>query len=431
MTYITREHVAISAFGAVTPLGETLDDITTAFYEGRSGIRTIEKFDTKSFTTKWAGVPEMGNAAIRWPRTSERDSVRPGELIYAERAIRNLVANIDPLSIYIPERLGCVLGVDEPAIDVQRCISLLKKIGLGGYGNREKFIAKAIEHFRLSELLDLDVTSALRIIHQVVPFRGYARCHVGLCSASLQALGMARSAILSGKIDAAIVGGVSAKVTPVNIARLEGVGAVCTDVTLEGSSRSRPFDTRRSGFVPAEGSVLFLLEREEAIRSRGHEPLARLTGYGSSLAAEHIIAPHSCELEMKLCMSRALADAKIPVEAISHVNSHGTSTKLNDLHESRAIAQLFKNSRPTVTATKSLHGHLIATAGAMEVVGIISSFKHDFLPGIANLDEVDPEVSVQLVRNIKLGHVNRVLKNSFGMGGLAASVILENPNQID
>lgn len=420
--------ICISAIGAITPLGDTLDDVTAAFYDGTSGIRPIEKFSTDTFDTKWAGLPPIANDLMRWPDRDKRYSARPGEVLYAERAIQSLLAQFNPLDAYAADRVGCVIGVDEPAIDPQRCIDIVQRAGRDNIGKRRTLIDSAVQSLRISELLDIDTTAVLRTIHKAVPFAGYTRTHVGLCSASLQALGMAFNAIRSGRIDAAIVGGASAKVTPMNIARLEAIGAVCTDPALAGSERSRPFDRRRSGFMPAEGSVLFVLEREAAVLARGGQVYARLKGYGASLSAEHIVAPHTMNTEMRLCMQRALADAGIPLEEFSAINTHGTSTKLNDHHESRAIAEVFEGFKiPAVAATKSQHGHLIASAGAMEVLGVIGSFREDFLPAIRNLGESDEEAILPLLRERRDGPVRNVLKNSFGMGGLAASIVLQNP----
>ncbi|WP_342627787.1 beta-ketoacyl-[acyl-carrier-protein] synthase family protein [Nguyenibacter vanlangensis] len=428
-TAMTHSPVCISAIGAITPLGDTLDQVSAALQEGRTGIRTIKKFATDTYATKWAGLPELGNDTIRWPRERPGQVARPGEILYAEKALNRLLAEFNPSDAYQADRIGCVIGVDEPAIDIERCSDLLAKIGVENSNDREKLVANAIEHFRVSELLDLDVTSVVRAIHRQVRFSGYTRCHVGLCSASLQALGMATAAIDDGRIDAAIVGGVSAKVTPLNVARLEGIGAVCTDPQLEGPARSRPFDARRSGFIPAEGAILFVVEREDAVRRRGHTPYARLMGYGASLSAEHIVAPHTQDREMFLCMQRALAHSGLKAQDISCINAHGTSTKLNDLHESRAIRRLFGDTpMPPVTAAKSLHGHLIAAAGAMEVMGVIANFRDDFIGAIRNLDEVDPRIEVPLARSTRSIRLNNVLKNSFGMGGLASSMVLQNPS---
>ena len=415
---MSNSPVCISAIGGVTPLGDTLDQVTGAIYEGRSGIKPITKFPTGTFSTRWAGLPDLGNQSIRWPRAQPGQVVRPGETLYAETAMARLLSEFNPLDAYAADRIGCVVGVDEPAIDLERCIELIERLGAENGDDREKLINTAIEQFRVSELLDLDVTTVLRTMHRMLPFGGYTRCHVGLCSASLQAIGMAMTAIQEDRIDAAVVGGVSAKVTPLNIARLEGIGAVCTDMGLDGPARSRPFDTRRSGFVPAEGSVLFVLEREDAILRRGGTRHARLLGYGAALSAEHIVAPHSQDLEMELCMRRALAAAGVSAADISCINAHGTSTQLNDIHEGNAIGKVFGDVPiPPVTAAKSLHGHLIASAGAMEIMGVIGSFRDDFIPAIRNLDDVDPRISVPLARRAIHGRVDTVLKNSFGMGG--------------
>lgn len=424
---MTKTSICISAYGAVTPLGHSLDEISDCLQKGISGIRAIKKFNTETFSTKWAGVPVLGNDNIRWPR-EVRQASRPGEMLYAEVATEELLSRFNPLSHYDPSRIGCVIGVDEPSIDPQRCVELAHQMGAEDSNQRDKLVKKSTDYFRISEMMDLDVTAVLRTIHRQIPFSGYTRCHVGLCSASLQALGMARQAILDGKVDAVIVGGVSAKVTPFNLSQLEAVGAVCTDPLLEGQQRSRPFDNRRSGFMPAEGAVLFILEKESAVTARGGSNYCRLLGYGASLAAQHIVAPHTEGREMRLCMERALAEAGLPLADISCVNAHGTSTKLNDFHEATVLEEIFgKDSVPPVTATKSMHGHLIASAGAMEVLGVMASFRDGFIPGVVNLDKQDPTIKVPVVKSTEYGRVDNVLKNSFGMGGLAASLVLQNP----
>jgi 3-oxoacyl-[acyl-carrier-protein] synthase II len=421
-----RSAVCVSAVGAVTPLGESFDDIAEALYASTSGIRKIVKFNVENFKTKWAGVPEYGSSLIRWPRASNSPLTRPGELLYAERAAAHLLREANPLAWYEPNRIGCVLGVDEPALDIQRCVEFLEK-PTTRLEDRKTFARQASEYFRLSELLDSDETSALRVVHKLIPFAGYTRCHVGLCSASLQAIGMGLRAIQDHRADAVIVGGVSGKVTPTNVARLEAVGAVCVDPKLTGPQRSRPFDARRSGFVPAEGAVFFLLEREDAVLRRGGNVYGRVLGYGSSMGAQHIVAPHSEEQEMRLSMTRALNDADKTPDEIDCINAHGSSTKLNDAHEARALTALFFGwADPLVTATKSQHGHLIAAAGAMEVLCALISFDKDFVPAILNLENPEPAMGLPLVERSMFRQIQRVLKNSFGMGGLAASIVLEN-----
>lgn len=423
----TQDNICISAYGAITPLGQTLDEISTSLQQGITGIRAIKKFDTSTFKTKWAGLPEYGNDNIRWPREKGQKN-GPGELVYAERAISQLAAEFNPLDRYAPERVGCVIGVDEPGVDPERTTQFTAKLGPEKSKSREQYIPEGTEFYRISEMMDLDVTSVLKTIHKKIPFAGYTRCHVGLCSASLQALGMARQAILDGKADAMIVGGVSAKVTPFNLAQLEAVGAVCVDPLLEGAARCRPFDVRRSGFMPAEGAILYVLERESDILARNGTNYCRLKGYGASLAAQHVVAPHTEGKEMQLCMERAIEEAGVPLDNFSCINAHGTSTKLNDHHETQVLTGIFGDGKvPPVTSTKSLHGHLIASAGAMEVLGVIASFRDSFVPAVANLEQQDPAITVPVVKETQYKPVNNVLKNSFGMGGLAASMVLQNP----
>ena len=223
-----------------------------------------------------------------------------------------------------------------------------------------------------------------------------------------------------------IVGGISGKVNPINLARLELMDVISTDLSLKPEQRSRPFDKRRSGFVLAEGAVLFLIEKESRVLARQAQPLLKLLGYGASLGAEHIVAPHHNSLEMKLAMKRALESSALSQNDIDLINVHGTSTILNDQHESKAILEIFENNVSVpVTANKSLHGHLIAAAGAMEILNTLIALNENFIPGTINCDEQDETCSINLIRKTQFKKINRVLKNSFGMGGLAASMVLE------
>ncbi|MBS0899806.1 beta-ketoacyl-[acyl-carrier-protein] synthase family protein [Pantoea dispersa] len=418
------EQLCISAYGAITPLGNTLEEISANLYNGVSGISEIKKFDHHSLASSFAGIPLEGNQYIRWPK---KNRFRNGEIFYAERAAKDLLQRLNISTLYPANEIGCIIGSDEPAIDVEQCIEFTRQ--LSASPDRKELIEKAIEHFRVSDLLDLESGAVLKAIHNLLPYAGVSFVHMGLCSASTQSIGLAMRAINSGEINAAIVGGVSAKVTPVNLARLEGMGVVSTDNCYAGQQRSRPFERNRSGFMLAEGAVLFTIEKQSTVLSRGDKPLMTLMGYGSSLCAENIVAPHQDDLEMKLSMERALEDAGIERDKIDFVSAHGTSTRQNDLHESRAIASVFGAHKPAVIATKGHHGHLIAAAGAMELLTVITSFQNNFLPGILNLEQPDPELSeyVTLVKKNKHQPLNYALKNSFGMGGSAASLVVANP----
>lgn len=185
-----NEKIAITAFGAVTPLGSEYQAITGSLKQGDSGIKKIEKFCCDSFTTQHAGVPNEGNELVRWP------SARPrfAELLYAEMAAKQLYRHSQfPKDVYSEDRIGCIVGVDEPAVDVQLCL----KMKAEGRDGDMKFdlLNKMIRHFKVNDCLNLEPSSVLSTIYKIIPFAGFTTTHVGLCSASLQAIGMGVDAI--------------------------------------------------------------------------------------------------------------------------------------------------------------------------------------------------------------------------------------------
>lgn len=421
------DRLCITAYGAVTPIGSTIEEIFESLRDGKSGIREINKFDHRALKTSKAGVPAEGNAAISWPKKTR---IRNGEIFYGQLAAKRLSKQLNINGIYRQDEIGCIVGIDEPALDIERIIAFSE--GLLTDIDRKSLVMAAIERFRIGDLLDSDIGSVMQVIHDIIPFSGTAFSHLGLCSASTQSIGLAMRSIARGEIKAAICGGISAKVTPINLVRLEGMGVTTTDEQFSFEARSRPFDRKRSGFVLAEGAVLFCIEKESAVRARDAEPLAYLMGYGGSLCAQNIVAPHTDDMEMMLSMQRALEDARIVPTEIDMISAHGTSTQQNDFHEARAIVRVCGRPSPPVIATKSYHGHLIAAAGAMEILTVIAGFQNDFMPGILNLDEPDSRLpaGITLIRKNTRKPLRYVLKNSFGMGGGSASLILGNPNLI-
>jgi 3-oxoacyl-[acyl-carrier-protein] synthase II len=417
----SKERVFITAFGAITPLGSSFQEIDYHLKNNISGIKKIEKFSCDSFLTYHAGIPNEGNEYIRWPAKKPIN----GEVFYSRLSMQNLLKDQNfPHNFYDPYRLGCIVGVDEPFLDlsiVNKMFSCYSKEHL----NKNDTLELMSKYFKMQDFLSLEPSIVLSEIYSQFPFHGISLCHMGLCSASLQAIGMGYQYLQNNILDAIIVGGVSGKVTPMNLARLELMNVISTDTHLNPDLRSRPFDARRSGFVLAEGAVLFLLEKESNILQRKATTLIEILGYGSSLGAEHIVTPHSTSLEMSLSMSRALFDANITSDKIDLINAHGTSTVLNDKHESQAINKVFENRNVKVTANKSFHGHLIAAAGAMEILNTIISSKGGYVPATINLENQDSSCNINLISKLlNDNNVEFILKNSFGMGGLAASMIL-------
>ncbi len=414
------DDIVISAFGCVTPLGSTYDEIKEALEKGRSGIREIKKYDVSSFKSKYAGIPEIGNERICWPH---KGTPVIGDILYARTALKALKQH-DGFSLeqYRKDKVGCYLGVDEPVADIVQAIKCIRDYPeVISMARRAKIMSR---HFRVSDFLNYSPTAAMKQVRSEIAFSGPAFCHVGLCSASLQAIGSGYQALKDGRLDAVIVGGVSAKISPEHYVGLEAADVIATDDTVPPEERSRPFDQWRSGYVPAEGAVLFILERRVAVENRGSRPLLKIAGYGASLNASHIVKPHTQSLEMILAMKRALGDSGISSDEIDIVNAHGTSTQLNDFHESFAINEIFNRKIP-VTANKSMHGHMIAAAGAMETLNSLISTQEGYVPGTINIKRQDPECKVDVVQETRGLKQQTIIKNSFGMGGLAASVILQ------
>jgi len=416
---MSQQRVVISGFGCCTPLGDHYAAIEESLCNGCSGVRKIAKYDTATFKSHFAGIPESGNFSTQG--VLQRFS---HDEFYTRTAMENLLASVcfDPSAID-EQRIGCFLGVDEPVVDIAQTVNLaydLNKVD-GQFSNLDSALEK---HFRVQDFIRYDPTNALRTVHKLLPFKGPAAVHLGLCSASLQAIGTGFQAVQRGRVDAAIVGGISAKVTAEHYIGLESVDIIATDERLDPMELSRPFDARRSGYLPAEGAVLFLVEPLEACLRAGREPLMELVGFGTSTNASHIVKPAPDSAEMKMAMTRALSNAGLRARDIGMVNAHGTSTILNDFHESAAICAVLGEQVP-VTANKSLHGHMIAAAGAMETLNTLISLRSGFIPGTINLESRDPDCLVNVSPFTLRRPMDYCLKNSFGMGGLAASMIFK------
>ncbi|WP_449632713.1 beta-ketoacyl-[acyl-carrier-protein] synthase family protein [Rahnella aceris] len=409
--------VVITAFGACTPLGNDYEEINSHLRDSISGIRIIKKFNTSTFKSKYAGLPELGG------RVSTGISGRTiYDEIYLNIALDEIISHRGFSLKAEHGNTGCFIGTDEPVGDLLQSINMaagLKKNEAGEYVNLSELYA---EHYRINDFLRYDPTNVLRHIHRKIPFRGPSAIHLGLCSASLQAIGMGFKSVANGRVERAIVGGVSAKVSGEHYIGLESVDVINTDQQRPGAALSRPFDKKRAGYVPAEGAVLFQLESLESALKRGAKPLLEIVGYGTSMNASHIVKPHQDSVEMIMSMHRAMEDAGIRPEDVDMINAHGTSTVLNDFHESQAIRKLFNHPVP-VTANKSLHGHMIAAAGAMETLNTLIAMNENYIPGTLNLDNKDEECEINITRETRYQQTRYCLKNSFGMGGLAASVL--------
>jgi 3-oxoacyl-[acyl-carrier-protein] synthase II len=269
---------------------------------------------------------------------------------------------------------------------------------------------------------------ANRLITRTLNLSGPSSSNFAACAASTQAIGRAVRDIQAGRVERAIAGGMDSMIHPFGMISFMRLGALTTRNDVPARA-SRPFDKERDGFLIGEGAVVLLLERLELAQARGATILAELVGYGTSLDAHNITAPHPEGLGAALAMARALRDAGLHARDIQYINAHGTGTPLNDSTESRAIARVWGEAGaalPPVSSTKSMTGHLIAAAGVLETAACVAALQGGFLPPSINIEHLDPACAVPVVdapRGVE-ADLRCVMNNSFGFGGQNASLVL-------
>jgi 3-oxoacyl-[acyl-carrier-protein] synthase II len=253
---------------------------------------------------------------------------------------------------------------------------------------------------------------------------GYNSCTVTACAASAHAIGEGADQIRLGRADAMIVGGAEAAVTEVGMAAFAAMKALSTR-NDEPERASRPFDLGRDGFVMGEAAATLVLEEREAALARGATILAEVAGFGATADAHHITAPHPTGDGAVRAMRNALDEAGLQPSAIGYVNAHGTSTQPNDRVEALALAQVFGPDGPAVSSTKSMTGHTLGAAGALEAVVCVLALTTGTLPPTVNYDEPDPDCVLDLVAGTaRRAQLSAAMTNSFGFGGHNASLVL-------
>jgi 3-oxoacyl-[acyl-carrier-protein] synthase II len=243
------------------------------------------------------------------------------------------------------------------------------------------------------------------------------------CASGTTAIGTARDLLRAGACDVVITGAAESCLTPTIIAAFSRMGALSGRGT-HPSAASRPFDVDRDGFVAGEGAAVLVLERLADARARGATVRARLAGYGASGDAFHMTSPDPQGRGAELAIRAALADAGVGPSDVDHVNAHGTSTPINDVTEARLLSRVL-GARPAVTSTKGVTGHALGAAGAIETAFTVLSIQHELVPPTANLDSVDPEIDIDLVRTAARSMpIEVAMNNSFGFGGQNAVLVL-------
>ncbi len=407
-----KRRVVITGIGAVTPLGNSVRDTWMAVCEGRSGIGKITKFDVTDFRTQIAG--ELKNFdALKY--VSKKESRKFDDFIVyalaaAQMAVPDARLSIDKTNA---ERVGVIIGS-----------------AIGGLDNLEKTrdALVACGPRKVSPFAIPATLANLAAGHVSIRFgaKGPISCPTTACSSGTNAVGDAMRIICDGYADVMIAGGTDAAITPLGVAGFNAMRAISVR-NAEPERASRPFDRDRDGFVIAEGSGVVILEELNSALARGARIYAEVAGYASTSDAYHMALPPPGHEGAARCMSAALKDAGMKPADIDYINAHGTSTPPNDLYETQAIKKVFGKhaSNLAVSSTKSMTGHLLGAAGAVEAIISAMSIYEGIIPPTINLDNPDPECDLDYVpHKARKKNIHTAMSNTFGFGGVNAVLVL-------
>ena len=403
--------VAITGIGAITPLGNSYSLIAENLVNGNSGISFAENSSVRKFPTYHAGYIKDFRMD-----TSLKIQSRLGQfsILACKNAMTDSRVNHNA---YHPTRKSLIIGSEPPSIDLEKELYNLRN----SYADMPLFLEGLGECGLFPETILSEISHSFGL-------RGRSYFHLGTCSAAAQAIGEGKLLIERGISDFVMCGGASSRVDPLSMLRLIRVGALAPSSLDNPEKLSMPFDKKRQGFTMSEGAVIFTLEKLDKVLEDKRIPYAVLLGYGGALDAYSITDPHPEELGMKLSMTRAIENAGITKEDINYINAHGTSTQKNDFHETRAINSVFGDYAKSISlsSTKSMHGHLMSAAGAIELLASIVAVREGVIPPTINLDDPDPDCYLNYTPNHSVKkNVNFALSNSFGLGGQNASLIVE------
>ena len=400
--------VVVTGLGMVTPLGNDAADNWHGLLAGRSGIRAISRFDAASLPVRIAGeVRGFDPAAYIEKKDLKRmDLFAHYAVAAAHMAVEDAQLRIDPA---MAERVGVLVGV-----------------GMGGIATIEEnlrvFFESGIKKVTPFFIPRLIANMAPGQIAMRVGAKGTNYAITSACASGGHAIGEAYRSIRLGLQDAMLAGGAEAPVTPMGVGGFAVMRALSTR-NEEPERASRPFDRERDGFVVGEGAAILVLESLDAAAGRGARIYAEIVGYGANADAYHITTPSPEGEGAARCMRLALADAELNPVDVDYINAHGTSTPYNDANETQAIKNVFGEhaARLAVSSTKSMTGHALGAAGAIEAAYTVLSLHHGVVPPTVNYEVPDPECDLDYVPNeARRMPVRAALSNSFGFGGTNA-----------
>ncbi len=415
-----RRRVVVTGIGMINPLGNDVTAVWKSLCEGRSGVGYISIFDASNYPTKIA-------AEIRdWDVADAIDSPsvwrkRGRHAKFAAGAARQAVDDSGVLDgLADRSRIGIYFGAGEGNQDFSNFIQMLAAgISTGNTLDLRSFMRKGMEI--LDPEIELEQEPNMPAAHLAGMFdiQGPNINCLTACAASSQAVGEATELIRCGRVDAMLAGGAHSMIHPFGLTGFSLLTALSTN-NADPQKASRPFDRMRDGFVLGEGSSVVILEELDHAKRRGAQIYGEILGYGCTADAYRITDIHPEGRGAVACMRAALVDGALNPDDVDYVNAHGTSTTVNDKVETVACKAVFgpRASQVPVSSTKSMMGHLIAAAGATEMIVCLLAIRDDVLPPTINLENPDPDCDLDYVPNVaRQAKVRIALNNSFGFGG--------------
>lgn len=406
------KRVVVTGLGPVTPIGLGKEAYAKAQRAGQSGITAISRFDASEISSKIAGeINESLDEFLDAREARKLDRYVQLALVAAELAVRDCGLEKEKLR---GSHVGTVVGS-----------------GIGGVKTFEDQ-AKVLHTRGAGRISPMFVPMQIANMaagHVAMRFgaMGPSSCVVTACATGTGSIGEAARYIQMGLADVMLAGGSEASVTPISVGGFANMKALSTR-NDEPEKASRPFSASRDGFVLGEGAGIVVLEEYEHAKARGAHIYAELVGYGVSADAHHITTPAPEGAGAQLAMKMALQTAGVNPEQVGYINAHGTSTHFNDLHETQGIKHVFGDhaKKLAISSTKSMTGHLLGAAGAVEAIAVVQALDNGLLPPTINLTDPDPELDLDYIpEGTREQQVDYALSNSFAFGGQNAALLFK------
>ena len=412
----TGHRVVVTGLGMISPLGLNTSDTWNAVVNGRSGIDYITSFDAEAFDTRFAAEVKGFNPEDYLDRKLARRMDRFSQFAAVAAMEACQQANLEPRSMdrySVHVVVGSGIGGINTLTEQHR---VLMERG-----------PRRVTPFLIPMML-ADMGSAQ--VSMVTGAMGANYCVTSSCSSGADAIGIGWDMIRHGRAEVVLAGGTEAPITPLTVAGFNALRALSRQ-NDDPQRASQPFNRSRDGFVLAEGSAILVLESEEHAEARGAEPLAELRGYAATSDSHHLTEPNPTGQSAAAAVTAALAAAQLSPVDVDYLNAHGTSTPLNDWHETKALKLALGEDayRIPISSTKSMTGHLLGAGGALEAALCAVALRDGMMPPTINLDDPDDECDLDYVpHNARKGDLDVILSNSFGFGGHNSVIILTRPD---